>query len=441
MPTDDYGIFSVFTSWVTVIAAFAGLNLAGNSYNVGMVKYEDDQDCYTSCMQGLWWANTTLWLIIGILLRGVWEKYSGLSFSVLIAIFADIYVISAFDLWSARQKFDYRYKSLVILTGLVAVLTPIISIIIVKHATDKAMAAIWCKVGVMGAFSIAVGMINIKKGRALFNKTYWKNALLFNIPLIAYYLSLTVLSQSDRIMISSIIGNKEAGIYSIAYSLAMILNLLNTAINGAFIPWEFKNIKVGTISDIKKISNLILILIGSANLLLIIVAPEIIKLFTPAQYHSSIWVVPPVALSSFFMCVYQFFVNIEFYYEKNKFVMVASIAVAVLNLILNSIFIPVYGFVAAAYTTLVSYVAFTIAHYIIMKRTCKMENQHEVIYDIRSFVIIAAFMTAITFGCLAVYELPVIRYLIFVLLAAAILIFALKRENLDRLKNTFGRNQ
>lgn len=430
MPPTDYGVFSIFTSWVTVIAAFAGLNLAGNSFNVGMVKYENDRDRYTSCIQGLWWANTTIWLILGFLLRDLWEYYSGLSFNVMLAIFADIYVISCFDLWSAKQKFDYNYKALVVITSLIAVITPIVSIFIVLNSADKSMAAIWCKVGVMGFFSIAVGIINVIKGKSLFDYHYWKNALLFNIPLIAYYLSLTVLSQSDRIMIGVICGNDLAGIYSIAYSLAMVLTLLNAAVNGSFIPWEFKNMKVGTIQPIKKISNYILIMVGVANLLLIAVSPEIIHCFTTSAYHSAIWIVPPIALSSFFMCEYQFFVNIEFYFEKNRFVMTASIAVALLNIVMNFIFIPRFGYMAAAYTTLISYLAFTVAHYIFMKKTCKQEGFEKMVYDIQSFFYISLVMTLLSFIFLLSYNFTFLRYLLILLIASiAIFIIFFKNDN------------
>ncbi len=62
--------------------------------------------------------------------------------------------------------------------------------------------------------------------------------------------------------------------------------------------------------------------------------------------------------SVFFMFLYPLFANIEFYYEKTKFVMVASCSGALLNILLNYIFIGLYGYYAAGYTTLICYMVF-----------------------------------------------------------------------------------
>ena len=52
------------------------------------------------------------------------------------------------------------------------------------------------------------------------------------------------------------------------------------------------------------------------------------------------------------MFMYQIFANVEFYFEKNKFIMLASIFSAGFNVFLNYIFIKELGYIAAGYTTL-----------------------------------------------------------------------------------------
>lgn len=417
MTTEQYGTYSVFSSWVLIICAFAGLNLAGNSYNVGMIKNENQQDEYTSAILGLWWTNTTIVLLILLLSKNLWIKSTDISLTILIAIFVDIYATAGIDLWTARQKFDYKYKALVILTFSIAFLTALISIGVVTLSEKKELAAIWCKVGVLAFHSIIVSLLLIKNGRKLFDKHFWKTAYKFNIPLIAYYLSLTILNQSDRLMINYYCGTSEAGIYSIAYSLAMIFTLFNTAINGAFVPWEFRNIRKNEFKAIARTSNFILILIGLLNLVLIAVAPEIIHVVTVKEYYDSIWVIPPVALSSYLMCVYQLFINIEFYYEKNKFVMLASIFVAIVNIILNAIFIPEFGYIAAAYTTLVSYLLFTIDHYIFMKLTCRKKGLTDKIYNLCPILSITIIMAVLAFTFMALYNTLLVRYVYFLIVS------------------------
>ena len=65
--------------------------------------------------------------------------------------------------------------------------------------------------------------------------------------------------------------------------------------------------------------------------------PELIKIFATEEYYQAIWIIPPVAMSVFFNSIYSVFVNIEFYYEKTKYVMYVTVVLAGLNIVLNYI--------------------------------------------------------------------------------------------------------
>ena len=87
------------------------------------------------------------------------------------------------------------------------------------------------------------------------------------------------------------------------------------------------------------------------------------------------------------MFLYPLFANIEFYYEKTKFVMVASCSGALLNILLNYIFIGLYGYYAAGYTTLICYMVFSFAHYLAYKKIVDNNLELEKIYDIKFSII------------------------------------------------------
>lgn len=434
MSTEQYGTYSVFNSWVLLIGAFASLNLQGNSYTVGMIKNEDRQDEYTASILGLWWANTAGCFLVMLPFRKYLVSVSGIETTVFVAAFADIFVSAGFNLWMARQRIEYKYKALLILTASVAITTPIISIPFVLGANDRGIAAILCQVAVLAIHSLITSWLILRRSGKLFDGHFWKAAYVFNLPLIAYYLSSTILNQSDRLMINKFCGSSDAGIYGIAYSFATILTVLSSAVYSAFAPWEFRNIKRNFLKNISEVSILMLLLIGAANLALIAVAPEVIKIVTTKEYYGAMWVIPPVALSSYLMSVYQLFVNLEFYYEKNKVVMVASIAVAVLNIILNLMFVPQFGYIAAAYTTLASYLVFAVVHYIFAKKFCNANHTMEKIYNIRLIIGVSLMIAAIAAAFMATYELPYIRYGILTALCVCVAWFLYrKRKILGRL--------
>ena len=60
------------------------------------------------------------------------------------------------------------------------------------------------------------------------------------------------------------------------------------------------------------------------------------------------------------------------YYKKTIYVSIGTMVAAVVNIILNYIFIPKYGFVAAGYTTLASYIILMVVHCMITLKVMKV---------------------------------------------------------------------
>lgn len=84
------------------------------------------------------------------------------------------------------------------------------------------------------------------------------------------------------------VGAAEAAIYSVAYSVAMLMQLLNNAVSDAFIPWMYRRLKAKEYKVIEPVTNKLLILVAGTNILLILFAPEVIAILrqqdTQMQY-------------------------------------------------------------------------------------------------------------------------------------------------------------
>ena len=111
--------------------------------------------------------------------------------------------------------------------------------------------------------------------------------------------------------------------------------------------------------------------IASIMIVFITLAPEAIYILAGAKYASAAYVIPPVAGSVVFLFLYTNFANIEFYYDYNKFTMYISMIGAALNIVLNYVFIKMFGYVAAGYTTFVCYLVYCIGHYIFVEHIIK----------------------------------------------------------------------
>lgn len=430
MTTEQYGAYSVFLSWLEIFEIVATFRLSWGGYTVGLTKYDDDRDGYTSSMECLEISITSIVFIVYLLLHEWIDRFTGMSFDLSLLMFALLYAMPVISFWTARQRVEYRYIMAVVVTLTSSLLIPIIGIWAALQIPNKEYAIIGARVAVQGVIALVLLILSLRKRFVFYQKEYWNRAFRFNVPLLPYYLSTVLLHSSDRIVIKSLVGQAQAGIYSVAYSAAMVMQLFNTAINASMQPWLFKRMKEKQYQGIGKIINSSLMIVGGLNLLLIAFAPEAIAVLAPTDYHEAIWVVPPLAASVFVMFFYQHFVNIEFYYEESKITAVASIGAAVLNIFLNYKLIPVAGYLAAGYTTLFSYLLFAFVHYFFMDKVCKRNHCPKDIVDIHGMIrILVLFMIIsgiLTFG----YWINVLRY---VVIAIILTIAVWKRNDVIKL--------
>lgn len=428
LSTQQYGIVSVFYSWESIFVIFCTLNLYSGVFNNGMVKFENDRNGFTSSMQGLVIVLTSIVSMIYILFHGVLSQALELQSLLMIMMFFEIIFNASFSLWSSKERFEYKYKKMVLITILITILSPLVSAIAVFNAPPnygadtKIISSAIVGIIIYGYIFIE----NFIKGKKFFNKIYWKYALKFNLPLIPHYLSTLLLAQSDRIMISKLIGMAEAGIYGLSHNLAMILNILTTSVNNTFAPWLYMKLKEKKYDNIANVSNKLFAVIAIALGLLIGISPEVIRILAPVDYYNAVYVIPPLAISLYFMFMYQIFANVEFYYEKNKFIALASVMSALFNIILNYFFVKHYGYIAAGYTTLFCYIILGLSHYIFSKKIIKNYiGENVILFELKSILLIGLILIIFGIIMIGLYKILILRYLILL----AICIFSIAKRN------------
>lgn len=408
--TDEYGQYSVFNSWLGIVTVFVSLNLSSGVFMQGLVKYENRRKEYTSSLQGLTMLLVALWTAIYLAFHNIWNRLFELTTTQMLAMLLMIWMSAAFGFWAASERVVFSYRKLVLITVLVSIAKPVLGIFLVLHAEDKVTARILglAAVELVGYSGLMVSQI--VKGKKLCVPEFWKHALMFNIPLIPHYLSMTILNSADRIMIEKMVSSDTAGIYSLAYSISQLMTLFTTGITQTLEPWRYSKQKTGKQEDIATLAYPSLILVAGLNLALIAFAPEIVRIFAPPEYHDAIWVIPPVAMSVYFMFTYGFFASFEFYFEKTGYVAAATMAGAVLNIILNYIFIGIFGYYAVGYTTLICYIVYAVCHYLGMRKICKDELDGKKVYSIRKLLAISIGFMILGFVIMFTYYNNWVRY-------------------------------
>ncbi len=413
LTTEQYGVFSVYNSWYSIISIIATLNLSAGVYNNCVTKYPNDREKVTSSLQGLSTTVTALLFVVYLAGMEFWNNLLELSSLFIMLMFLELIFVPAYSFWTVGQRYDYKYRGVVFVTAIIAVGSPVVGIVAVLSTDYKAEARVVSYVLVQVVVGLFFYMHNFRRGKKFFSKEYWTFALKFNLPLIPHYLSMTVLNQADRIMISRMVSNSAAAIYSIAYSVSTIMSLVTTAINSSFVPYTYKALKDENYTGIRKHSTLLLILIGGVSLITMAFGPEIVWIVGGSEYYEAIWVIPPIAASVYFTFLYPLFANIEFYYEKTVGIMIASCCGAGANVILNYIFIKIFDYYAAGYTTLFCYILFVVAHYFFQKRILVREvHMKEDIYDMKLIIAISVFELVAMVGLIFTYKYTLLRYFV-----------------------------
>lgn len=421
LTTEEYGKYTVYQSWYAILIIFCTMYIEHGAFNKGILKYEDDKERFISSLLGLTTSITIiLWILYAVLPNTI-ENITGLSTFMINAMFLHLIFLPAFTVWSANERFNFKYKKLLVVTFLFAFANPtlgIISIILTGMGAEARIASIVIVQVVMCGYFYQKLM---RKGKCYFSKEYWRYALCFCIPMIPHYLSESILQQSDRLMINHFIGADKAAIYSVAYTISMMVTYVSNAINQSFIPYLYKGLKTENVSKIKELQKTILIIVLGACTLVIALAPEIVVVFASSAYKEAVDIIPSVAMSVFFIFLFNHFSYVEMYFGKNIFIMFASIIAAMVNVILNYIFIPRIGYVAAGYTTLISYIVLCMIHYCMYCRIIKNGRMYK-LYESR-FILFTAFAALVIMLFMTLtYHNVIIRYGVVLILGIIVFI-------------------
>ena len=401
---EQYGQYTIYSSWSGIFSILITLNLAYGSFSTAMVKFEKKRDEYIASVQGICIILAAVFLVIYIPFRKFFNKWLELPTFLVVLLIVEILCTTAFLLWCGKKRFEFKYKSVVLLTLLNSFVAPIIAVILIFNTEEKGYARIFGYAITTIVICGFIFILNSIRGKKMFQKDFWKYALGFNIPLLAYYFSQVIFNQSDRIMISHMCGIDKAAMYGVAYNLAMILTFVLNAINNTYVPWLYGKIKENKTSDNKNVANGIAVLMAVLLVGVIWFAPEIIGIMAGKGYGQAKWVVAPVAMSLLLLFYAQLFINVEFFYEEKKSLVYASIGSMLVNVVLNYLFIPKFGFVVAGYTTWFSYILFAYANYRAMK---KIFNKKDIANDLYNYKVLIAIMlvfTIVGFGGVALYK-------------------------------------
>lgn len=436
LTVEQYGLFSTYNSWLSIFLIFTTFKLNYGVFNKGMSKFSNNRDTYVSTMQVLTTVLTTFFLIFYLLFHEVINRFTGLSTFIILVMIFQLYFEPAISFWSLKKRYEFKYLSVVIVTIVLTILNTFFGIIAVVLTTEKGLSRIVSYALVQAMIGIIIYIINFIKADERFNVKQAIFAIKFNIPLIPHYLSEYVLDQSDKIMIQKIASKAALGLYSIGYSVGMVMKIVISSLNSSLIPWIYNKLEALDFDLINKYLLSVYYFLSFTLILFMVLAPEIIYLLASKEYQEAVYVIPPITANVFFIFLFGMYGNIEFYYDQNKFTMYISIICATLNIVLNLVFIKLFGYIAAAYTSLVCYNILCLGHAVFLEYIFK-DIYNRKLFQERKILFISLMIDTSTIFISLLYKNIFLRY--FLLIIFAIMSYK-KRNTIISILKTFKAN-
>ena len=423
MSKAEYGSFSNISSWANIISIIASLSLA-SSISRAKYDYNETIDQYVSSITiiGSTFA-LAMWAIMEINI-GFFEEL----FEMNRLYIRSIMLYSVFSPCVQSLLTKYRmyneYKKVVLFTWITLVVTTVASLALTIVMPNKLTGRVLGTYAVVAIIYIAIWLYTVFKGKKLTLK-YWKYAFALSLPLLVHELSGVLLNSAGKIIINQICGEEDGALFSIAYTIAMLITMLMSSVNQAWVPWFFDKLASKDTDSIKKIVPFYTAVFTVGCIAVMLIGPEMVLIFGGRDYLPAIYVIPPICFSVSLQFVYTLYVNVEFYLKKTKYISIATVCATIINIGANYLLIPYFGYVASAYATIIGFAFMFLFHYIVCRRT-----EYKNLFNLKMLLLNILICFAAMFVILVLYQWNIVRFCVIGVLFVTVLILAIVKRKM-----------
>ena len=127
-----------------------------------------------------------------------------------------------------------EYKKVIALTWITLLVSTLASLGLTYSMSNKLTGRVIGNYAVIAIVDIVFWIYIIVQGKS-FSLKMCRYASALSLPLLVHELSGVLLNSSDRIIINQLCGAKKAALYSIAYTIAMVITVVLSSLNQAWV--------------------------------------------------------------------------------------------------------------------------------------------------------------------------------------------------------------
>ena len=367
LATKDYGIVDLITTYVTLLVPIITLELEMSIFRY-LVDSRGREKETKKLMSNNFYVLLIALLVFSILYIVV-TSFWKFDFRWLILIDIIICTFSGNFLQISRgmgRTLDYSISCLI--TGAFTIVSNIFLIAVLRLGAVGMITSMALANG-LGALYLFVRLklyklINFK----LVDKKLIKEMYRYSIPLVPNGISWWIVNVSDRSIISFVLGTASNGLYAVSNKFPTILSSLLGVFNLSWSESAALHINSPDRDEFfSDISNTVTKLFTCLGVGMIACMPFVFPLLINSKYNGAFNQIPILVLGSVFnvvVCLYS-----AVYIAKKMTKQVASVSIigAIINIIVNVLFIKKIGLYAASISTTVSYFVMMVYRHIDLK--------------------------------------------------------------------------
>lgn len=357
----QYGTAELITGTANLIMPFACVGITSGIFRFAAEKGTDREGVFSSGMVllGAGLCGTVLLGAVALCIGAAWRT--------------EIFLVVLYVLAADLQAVCAQYVRAVDRTRLFAVqgiLNTLVTVgfnILFLMAFDLGVTGYVLSTVVGNLLTTAFLVVSAKLWRVFrlshVSRTAMRELFRFSLPMVPTTICWLITDLSDRYLVSWFCGEAVNGVYSAAYKIPTIVNL----VSGIFMQaWQFSAVVQS--ADGEECSRfysqvfrgfLSVIFIGSGGLILL--SPWLCRLLLNSAYHEAWRYMPTLLCSAALESVVSFLASVYMVRKKSMHSFLTAVAGTGLNLLLNFLFIPrtgtFGGALGAAIATLIGYAA------------------------------------------------------------------------------------
>ncbi len=367
---NEYGNYTIVVSTVTLISTIAITWISQANVRL-FEKYKNQNELNSYFITNaiiFFFINlivSILWVIVIQIIKG---HINNQLFYFLKIGTAYLFFESGFSYTISYLRAQRKSKTFMKINLFKSIIGLLISVVIMYYLNFGA-EVILITSALLDSIILVYFLIEVKNKFSLniynFSKKIFKNTYRYGIPLSLTAIGALTISLSDRYLIQHFLNSEAVGIYAAGNRLSqMSILLFSGIIIFAAFPILIKSYeqfgKQKAINIISKLTSIYIVTMTPILITVIVLAKDIVSLFLGEQYFLSYKIIPWVSAGAFLAGLSQYInKGFELTEKTNKLVYLILVT-AIFNILLNIIFIPKYGFIAAGYSNFLSYFLYII---------------------------------------------------------------------------------